>query len=168
MLQSKFVDDSTIEVIAQDGEKFTWNTRFPTPKQDKEHYAKRLAYYFEKYFKDDIGDETGMGMHYWIWIQMNYYEGLAIDGGKGERDNERIFLLQERVRIGTRIREIRKERNIEAKVLAQLVNIDAANLSRIEQGRYSVGLDILSRISFALGAKIELVDFVDLEKVKTD
>lgn len=165
MLQSRFVDDSTIEVIAQDGEKFTWNTYFPTLKQNQLHYAKRLAYYFEKYFKDNIEDNTGMGMQYWVWIQMNYYEGLSIDGGKGDREDERNFLYQERVRIGKRIREIRNERNIEAKMLAQIVNIDAANLSRIEQGRYSVGLDILSRISFALGAKIELVDFVKQEKV---
>jgi len=164
MLQSRFVDDSTIEVIAQDGEKFTCNTYFPTPMQDQEDYSKRLAHNFEKYFKDNIGDETGMGLHYWIWIQMNYFEGLAIAGGKGEKDNERIFLHKERVRIGTRIREIRKERNIEAKTLAQLINIDAANLSRIEQGRYSVGLDILSRISLALGTRIELVDFVNQEK----
>ena len=33
MIQAKFVHDFTIEVIAQDGEKFTWNTYFPTPKQ---------------------------------------------------------------------------------------------------------------------------------------
>ncbi|NDV14863.1 helix-turn-helix domain-containing protein [Muricauda sp. TY007] len=35
--------------------------------------------------------------------------------------------------------------------------MDAANLSRIEQGRYSVGLDILSRISEVLGVKVDLV-----------
>ena len=75
-----------------------------------------------------------------------------------------IFLHQERVRIGLRIRELRKEKNIEAKVLAQIANIDAANLSRIEQGRYSVGLDVLSRIALALGAKVELVDFVEPKK----
>jgi DNA-binding Xre family transcriptional regulator len=103
-------------------------------------------------------------MHYWIWIQMTYYEGLAIDGGKGDREDERIFLHQERVRIGARIRELRKEKNIEAKMLAQIANIDAANLSRIEQGRYSVGMDILSKIALALGAKIELIDFVDHKK----
>lgn len=91
MLQSRFVDDSTIEVIAQDGEKFTWNTYFPTPKTAQQHYAERLAYYFEKYFKDNMGDSTGMSMHYWVWIQMNYYEGLGINGGKGDRDEERIF-----------------------------------------------------------------------------
>ena len=165
MLQSRFVDDSTIEVIAQDGEKFTWNTYFPTPTTAQQHYAERLAYYFEKYFKDNMGDSTGMSMHYWVWIQMNYYEGLGINGGKGDRDEERIFLHQERVRIGTRIRDLRKEKNIEAKILAQAANIDAANLSRIEQGRYSIGLDILSRISFVLGTKIELIDFVEQKKV---
>jgi DNA-binding Xre family transcriptional regulator len=164
MLQSRFVDDSTIEVIAQDGEKFTWNTYFPTPKQDQQFYAERLAYYFEKYFKDNIGDSTGMSMFYWVWIQMNYYERLGISGVKAERDEERILLYDERVRIGARIRELRKEKNIEAKMLAQIANIDAANLSRIEQGRYSVGLDILSKIAFALGAKIELVDFIEPNK----
>ena len=164
MIQARFVDDFTIEVTAQDGEKFIWKTLFTTPKQDQQYYVERMAYYFEKYFKDNIGDNTGMGMQYWIWIQMTYYEGLAINGGKGDREDERIFLHQERVRIGTRIRELRKEKNIEAKMLAQIANIDAANISRIEQGRYSVGLDILSKIALALGAKIELVDFVEPKK----
>jgi len=161
MLQSRFVDDFTIEVTTQDGEKFIWKTFFPTPKQDQQYYAKRLAYYFEKYYKDNIGDNTGMGLQYWTWIQMTYYEGLAITGGKGDKEDERIFLYQERVRIGARIRELRKEKNIEAKILAQIANIDAANLSRIEQGKYSVGLDVLSKIALALGAKIEMNDFVD-------
>lgn len=157
MLQSRFVDDSTIELIAKDGEKFTWNTYFPIPKNDQQYYAERVAYYFENFEED----ATGMSLGYWIWIKMNYDEGLGISGGQGDREEERIFLHQERVRIGTRIRELRKEKNIEAKTLAQAANIDAANLSRIEQGRYSVGLDILSKISFVLGAKIDLIDFVE-------
>lgn len=102
-----------------------------------------------------------MSLYYWVWIQMNYYEGIGIDAVKAERDEERILLYNERIRIGARIRELRKEKNIEAKTLAKIANIDAANLSRIEQGLYSVGLDILSKIALALGAKIELVDFVE-------
>lgn len=160
MVQARFVDDSTIEVIAKDGEKFTWNTNFPTPKQNQQYFAGRFAYYFQKYFEDNIN----MSLGYWIWIKMTYDEGLGIYGGKGDREEERIFLYQERVRIGLRIRELRKEKNIEAKMLAQIANIDAANLSRIEQGRYSVGLDVLSRIALALGAKVELVDFVEPKK----
>lgn len=161
MIQARFVDDTTIEVIAQDEEKFTWNTYFPVPEQNQEYFAERLAYYFESYFEDNIEDKTGIGMHYWIWMRMTYDERLSIKGGKGDRDEERTLLAKERERIGERIRELRKVRKIEAKVLAQIANIDAANLSRIEQGRYSVGLDILSKIAFALGAKIELVDFVE-------
>ena len=160
MIQARFVDESTIEVIAQDGEKFTWNTYFPTPKQNQHYYAERIAYYFQKYFEDNIN----MSLGYWIWIRMTYDERLAIYGGEGDRQEERNFLHQERVRIGTAIRELRKERNIEAKKLAQAANIDAANLSRIEQGRYSVGLDVLSNIARALGTKIELIDSVEPKK----
>lgn len=159
MIQAKFTDDFTIEVTAEDGEKFIWKTLFSQPKQDQQYYAEKFTYYLEKYVNDNIGDNTGMGLQYWIWIQMTYYEGLAITGGNGDREDERIQLDQERKKIGARIRQLRKEKNIEAKTLAQLANIDAANLSRIEQGRYSVGLDVLSKIAFAVGAKIELIDF---------
>ena len=162
MIQARFVDDYTIEVIALDGEMFTWKTYFPTPVQDQNFYAERLAYYYEKYSKDNIGYETGMSRGYWVWIRMNYDEGLGIYGGKGDREYQRIFQQEQRIRIGARIRELRKEKNIEARKLAQIANIDAANLSRIEQGRYSVGLDILSKIALALGSKIEMIEYVDI------
>ncbi|MDF2380195.1 helix-turn-helix transcriptional regulator [Nostoc ellipsosporum NOK] len=157
MVQARFVDDSTMEVIAPDGEKFTWNTYFPVPKENQQYFAGRLAYYFQKYHEDENAG-------YWIWIKMTYEERLAISGGSSDREEERMFLQHERVRIGARIRELRKKKNIEAKMLAQIANIDAANLSRIEQGRYSVGLDVLSKIALALGAKVELIDFVEPKK----
>lgn len=64
---------------------------------------------------------------------------------------------EERKHIGERSRQLREEKGFEAKQLAVLAKIDAANLSRIEQGRYSVGLDILTKISDVLGAKIDIV-----------
>ena len=117
MIQARFTDNLTIALFAPDGEKFIWKTLFPTPLQKQEYVAEKLAYYFEKYFKDNIGEKTGMGMQYWIWIKMNYDEEIAIQGGKGEKEDERIFLQQERVRIGGRIRELRKEKNIEARIV---------------------------------------------------
>lgn len=156
MFKTRFVDDYTIEVITSDGEKFTWKTYFPTPKQDQKYYAEKLAYYYQKFFIDNIGYTTGMSIGYWVWIRMNYDEGLGIYGGKGDREDQRIFQQEQRVRIGAKIRELRKEKNIEARKLAELASIDAANLSRIEKGRYSVGLDVLSKIALALGAKIEM------------
>ena len=64
---------------------------------------------------------------------------------------------EERTRIGRKIRQIREEKGIDAKELAKLANIDPANLSRIEQGKYSVGLDILSKLAFVLGCHIDIV-----------
>lgn len=63
----------------------------------------------------------------------------------------------ERHRIGQRIKEIREGMNIEAKVLSKLSGVDAANICRIEQGKVSVGLDVLSKIANALGYKVDLV-----------
>src|SRR5690349_4835288 len=68
MIQARFVDDSTIEVIAQDGEKFIWNTYFPTPKQNQQYFAGRFEYYYQKHSEDNID----MGLGYWVSIKMNY------------------------------------------------------------------------------------------------
>lgn len=63
----------------------------------------------------------------------------------------------ERARIGRRIKELRDRRNMEAKTLSQKTDIDAANLCRIEQGKYSAGLDMLCKIATALDAKVDII-----------
>ena len=68
---------------------------------------------------------------------------------------------EERIRIGNRIKKIREKKHIDAKTLAHITGIDAANLCRIEQGKQSVGIDILSKIANSMGYKI---DFVELNK----
>lgn len=65
---------------------------------------------------------------------------------------------KERVRIGQRIKELRESKCMDAKHLAFYADIDAANLCRIEAGKYSVGLDILSKIGYALGMEIDFVE----------
>ena len=39
-----------------------------------------------------------------------------------------------------------------------LTGIDAANLCRIEQGKQSAGIDVLSKIANAMGYKIDFVE----------
>jgi DNA-binding XRE family transcriptional regulator len=70
---------------------------------------------------------------------------------KAEKDNERI-------RIGKRIKEIRLEKGLDAKTLATVAGIDAANLCRIEAGKYSVGLDVLTKIARVCGKQIDFVE----------
>ena len=64
---------------------------------------------------------------------------------------------KERIRLGSRIKELRKERGMDAKELAQKIGIDAANLSRIEQGRFSVGIDILNKIAGVMNMSLDFV-----------
>ncbi len=66
--------------------------------------------------------------------------------------------IEERVRIGNRIRTIREEKHLDAKTLSMLTGIDAANLCRIEQGKQSAGIDVLSKIANAMGYKLDFVE----------
>ena len=70
---------------------------------------------------------------------------------------------KERQRIGARIKELRKERGMDAKELAQKIGIDAANLSRIEQGRFSVGIDILHKIAGVMNMSLDFVPNINKE-----
>lgn len=63
----------------------------------------------------------------------------------------------ERARIGRRIRALREELSLEAKDLASVTGIDPSNISRIEQGKYCAGIDIICKIANALGTRVDFV-----------
>lgn len=63
----------------------------------------------------------------------------------------------ERERIGAKIKSLRMECRMDARDVAQLADIDASNLSRIEKGKYSAGLDILCRIAAAMDCHLDIV-----------
>ena len=65
--------------------------------------------------------------------------------------------MEERVRIGKRIAELRKAKGVTQAKLAEKTGFSQSNIGRIETGRYSVGLDVLSKIASALGASVKLV-----------
>lgn len=65
--------------------------------------------------------------------------------------------MTDRERIGKRIVEIRKEKGLSSYELAELTGLKQPNIMRIESGRYSTGLDLLSKIANALGYEIDFV-----------
>jgi len=71
-----------------------------------------------------------------------------------------------RAYIGHKIQEHRKRRKITLRGLARLTGIDYANLSKIENGNVSVGLDILCRILQALDMHIDFVEKIAFDKIK--
>lgn len=66
------------------------------------------------------------------------------------------FLLANRRRIGARIAELRKEKGLSMAQLADLTGLKPPNINRIEKGLYSTGLDLLTKISSALGKEIKI------------
>ena len=58
---------------------------------------------------------------------------------------------------GNRIRELREQKGITQMQLAEKTGYSQSNIWRIENGKYSVGLDILAVIARALDARVELI-----------
>lgn len=145
---ARIQDSKTVVVTAPDGEQF--QLMCSVGKYLDEDYRKYelhlIEWIFDKCFSDDKEQMLNS-----IWRE-SILNGVSFLGmSSGDRQGERL-------RIGTRIHQIREERGIEARDLAKLAGVDAANLSRIENGKYSVGLDILSKVAAALGKKIDFVD----------
>lgn len=66
--------------------------------------------------------------------------------------------MTDRERIGNRIQEIRTKKGLSTYKLAEMTGFEQSNISRIESGRYSTGIDILSKIAHALGCEIDFVE----------
>ena len=65
--------------------------------------------------------------------------------------------MDDRIKIGRRISQLRKERGLSQEKLADISGVTWANISRIELGKYSVGIDVLSKIANALDCEIDFV-----------
>lgn len=82
-------------------------------------------------------------------------EKVTLDENTGEAkvvDDNR-----ERIRIGQRIADIRKQQGMTQAQLAEATGLLQPNIARIENGRYGITLDVLARIAQALGKRIDLV-----------
>lgn len=147
---AQIISRNEVEVTAPDGEVFIVLCDIDSYVNDetKKYELHWLETLFDKNFSDNKEQMINR-----IWK-----ESIRFDVGGGILGISTGSRHEDRTRIGLRIREIREERGIEARVLAKLSGIDAANLSRIENGKYSVGLDILSKIAAVLGKKIDFVD----------
>lgn len=146
--QAEVLDPKVVKVTAPDGEVF--QVLCQIGKYISEETRKYELHLVEAIFdKNYSPDKELMINNIWRDAMLNGISFLGISSG--DRQGERT-------RIGNRIRQIREERGIEARDLAKLAGIDAANLSRIENGKYSVGIDILSKIAASLGKKLDLVD----------
>lgn len=61
-----------------------------------------------------------------------------------------------RKKIGGMIAEIRKSKGLTQEELSVMVGFDRTNIAKIENGKYSVGVDILGKICKALGVELKI------------
>lgn len=149
----EFIDQLRVRVETEQGDVYilgyTDNMNYQIEQRFDKYYSKCVASLFDKYY--DGNEKT-------IW-------GPILAGMFKARITSFMWVMmdkdKERSRIGNRIVELRKEKKMDAKELAQRVGIDPGNLSRIEKGHFSVGIDILNKIASVLNMKL---DFVPIEK----
>ena len=142
----KFVSLNKVTVETSQGDRFTMGLSGVVPFGLQEQDAKVIAFLFDKYYSGDLS--VVMGPIYRDMLKMGCWATPYWVGP--DRDNERE-------RIGAQIRRLREERQLEAKELAMFADIDASNLSRIEKGKYSPGLDVLCKIAAAMDCSVEII-----------
>ena len=65
--------------------------------------------------------------------------------------------MDERLRIGQRIKEIRTEKGITQRQLAEMTGLKQHHISRVEKGTYNTGINILANVATALGKRIDFI-----------
>jgi transcriptional regulator with XRE-family HTH domain len=63
-----------------------------------------------------------------------------------------------RLRIGQAIAAIRKEKGLSVRQLAELSGVTFQNINKIELGKYSVGIDVLTKITDALDCEVTITN----------
>lgn len=145
--RAQILDSNKVEVQTPDGELFSIISDLAKYNSDeyKNYFLHLIEFIFDRNFSED--KETMINRIQKDFL-LNAVPSMGMDSGNRQ---------DERVRIGRKIRELREKKRMEARDLALLTRIDAANLSRIEQGKYSTGIDILSRICVVLDAHLDLI-----------
>lgn len=64
--------------------------------------------------------------------------------------------IAHRKKIGGMIAEIRKWKGLTQEDLSKMSGLDRTNIAKIENGKYSVGVDVLGKICKALGVEIKI------------
>lgn len=144
-----FLDPLRVKVETASGDTyilgFASDMNYQIEQQWDSFYSKKTAELFDKYYDGKEDSIWGPILREMSNYRLNGFSWIIIDRNK------------ERIRIGQRIKEIRKEFGMDAKELAQKVGIDASTLSRIEQGRFSVGSDTLSKIASIFKMRLDFV-----------
>lgn len=75
---------------------------------------------------------------------------------KMELENQENFIRDYRVKIGDALRNIREKKGYSQDELAEIMNINRSTISKIENGKFNISLDYLSKFSWFLDFEFQL------------
>jgi transcriptional regulator with XRE-family HTH domain len=75
---------------------------------------------------------------------------------KMELENQENFIRDYRVKIGDALRNIREKKGYSQDELAEIMNINRSTISKIENGKFNLSLDYLSKFSWFLDFEFQL------------
>ncbi len=155
-IEFELMDDGQTEIRLQHdtGEATVLIFTSPYPMQVQQHYLKSIRKLLETHPDLSPNDDELLGLFTWWFVKCNLEPPLGV----GKRKNG------ERQRIGKRLKEIREGMHMSARLLSMLSGIDPANITRVEQGKHSVGIDVLSKLANTMGYEL---DFIKIKKEKS-
>ncbi len=77
---------------------------------------------------------------------------------KMEFDNQGNFIRDYRLKIGDALRNIREKQGYSQDELAEIMNINRSTISKIENGKFNLSLDYLSKFSWFLDFEFQLIE----------
>ena len=75
-------------------------------------------------------------------------------------------MMKLRINIGQQIAMLRKKHGLTIRELSELSGINSSNISKIENGKYNVSIDIIERICKSLGASVKIDIMHTLEELR--
>jgi transcriptional regulator with XRE-family HTH domain len=77
---------------------------------------------------------------------------------KRSENIDQEVIKDNRIKIGSAIRELREKRGYSQDYLAEMMDVDRSTISKIENGKFSFSIDYLTKISLALKFELKLVE----------
>lgn len=75
-------------------------------------------------------------------------------------------MMKLRINIGQQIAMLRKKHGLTIRELSELSGINSSNISKIENGKYNISIDIIERICKSLGASVKIDIMHTLEELR--
>ncbi len=156
----EYINDRDIKLVRPNGE-LVAKLRLQTavPKERRTSYA-----HYIKVWLDNAKRIRGTALN--PWQQLEHLNRCMQNYSDFPNSFVRIVTDEKlnREYLGAQLQKLRKHRKISMRALAQMSDIDYGNLSKIENGKVSVGYEVLCRLLQSLDVIPEFIPKIALDK----